>query len=423
MYRLLFEGVRDVGIAVLDRFGMVVRWNSAAAEITGWVADEMIGESISRLHSPESIASQWPQHQLVTARRDGRFEDGGWLVRKDGTRIWTNVLISPLYDDSGELSGFSHIFRDISERHDRETVLRESEERFRLLVESVKEYAIFMLDPNGNIVSWNSGAEKIKGYKAAEIVGQHFSRFYPPAAVAAGVPRHNLAMARERGRFEEEGWRIRKDGTMFWADVVITAIFDRSNVLRGFAKVTRDLTDKKRLQKLEEGERHMTEFLALLAHELRNPLAPITNAVRLMTPESSREKVHWCRAMVERQATHLARLVDDLLDVSRVTSGKIVLQSVSVDMREAVDRAVEAARPMAEERRHTLTVSMPETPVVVTGDPVRLIQSITNLLNNAVKYTPSGGEIECRLYTEESSAVVSVKDNGIGIAADVLPRI
>ncbi|MGE5538454.1 MAG: PAS domain S-box protein [Gemmatimonas sp.] len=422
-YRRLIDGIREVGIVMLDRSGNVAGWNRGASAITGYSPADIVGQPIARIYPAEAVAAQWPEQELTFARRDGHFEDDGWRVRKDGSRFWANVLVTPLYDDDQQFIGFSQIFRDLTQRREQETLLRESEERFRLLVDGVKDYAIYMLDPVGNIVSWNAGAERIKGYRADEVIGRHFSTFYPPAAIAAGWPRHELAVARERGRFEDEGWRVRKDGTMFWADVVITAIFDRSNVLRGFAKITRDLTEKRRLQQLEESERRMTEFLALLAHELRNPLAPISNAVRLMTAESSREKIQWCRGMIERQSSHLARLVDDLLDVSRVTSGKIVLQNDTVDMREVVERAVEAARPMSDERRHTLTVDLPDEPVCVTGDSVRLIQSVVNLLNNAVKYTPSGGRIACRLYREETSAVLTVKDNGIGIASEALPRI
>jgi PAS domain S-box-containing protein len=185
-------------------------------------------------------------------------------------------------DAGGELVGFSKITRDLTERRQHEEEVRQNEEHFRLMVEAVQDYAIFMLDPDGRVASWNAGAERIKGYRPSEIIGQHFSRFYPPDSVARGWPDEELERARATGRFEDEGWRIRKDGSRFWANVVITAVHDPSGQLRGFTKITRDLTERRRVETLEEEGRQINEFLAMLGHELRNPLAPIRNAVAVM---------------------------------------------------------------------------------------------------------------------------------------------
>ena len=300
----------------------------------------------------------------------------------------------------------------------------QSDELFRLLVEGVKDYAIFMLDPEGRVASWNRGAELIKGYRADEILGLHFSVFYPADAIARGWPEHELQMAKAEGRFEDEGWRVRKDGSLFWANVIITALYDRERRLQGFAKITRDLTERKRVEALEEADLHRNEFLAMLSHELRNPLAPIKNALAVMLLSGvSEPSLDWARSVVERQVSHLTRLVDDLLDVSRIAVGKITLQRKPLDVSQVVNGAVEASRPLIDSRGHQLTVVLPSEPLLIEGDLTRLAQTLTNLLNHAAKYTPPGGEIWLTAGEEEEMAVIRVRDTGIGIGADLLPDI
>ncbi len=422
--RLLVEGIQDYAIFMLDPDGRIVSWNSGAEKIKGYTAEEVLGRHISLFHPAENTARGWPEYELEAARKDGRFEDEGWRVRKDGAHFWANVILTALRDAKGKLQGFSNITRDLTERRRHEESLRQSEERFRLLVEGVKDYAIFMLDPGGHIVSWNAGAEVIKGYKAEEVLGRHFSIFYPLESVARGWPEHELRIARKVGRFEDEGWRLRKDGSTFWANVVITALYDRDNRLYGFGKVTRDLTERRRVQDLEESERQVNEFLAMLAHELRNPLAPIRNAVSLMQMGGlSSSMLEWYRNVIDRQVTHLTRLVDDLLDVSRITSGKIAIQNEPVEISLVVDGAIDACRPLIEERKHTLEISLPAQPLWIEGDLTRLSQILLNLLNNAAKYTPESGTIRLTAERQGEQAVVRVLDTGIGIAADLLPRV
>jgi len=295
-FRMLVEGVRDYAIFMLDPEGRITTWNAGAERLKQYRADEIIGKHFSIFYPPEALARDWPATELRAARRDGRFEDEGWRVRKDGTQFWANVVITAMRDASGELIGFSKITRDLTERRRQEQEVRHSEERFRLMVEAVKDYAIFMLDPEGRVASWNAGAERIKGYRSSEILGKHFSIFYPPDRVAARWPEHELEVARAEGRFEEEGWRLRKDGSRFWANVIITAVYDQSGELRGFTKVTRDLTERRRMETLEAEGKQMTEFLAMLGHELRNPLAPIRNAVAVMRSEehTSELQSHHC---------------------------------------------------------------------------------------------------------------------------------
>jgi PAS domain S-box-containing protein len=294
---------------------------------------------------------------------------------------------------------------------------------FRLLIDRVKDYAIFVLDPAGIVKSWNAGAENIKGYKAHEIIGHHFSRFYPSEAIRAGWPGTELEAAKRDGRFEDEGWRLRKDGTKFWANVVITALYDDDGVHRGFAKVTRDLTDRMRLQRLEADAQVMSQFVAMLAHELRNPLAPIRNAVSVAQhPNADPKKLGWALSVIDRQSQHLTALVNDLLEVSRVTSGRVRLDLRRVRLSESLDQAIEAIRSQCEEKQHKLQVDRQCDPVV-RGDAVRLTQILSNVLMNACKYTPPGGRIDVTLAEAGGSASVSVRDTGLGIPADLLPRI
>jgi PAS domain S-box-containing protein len=261
-------------------------------------------------------------------------------------------------------------------------------------VDSVRDYAIFMLDPQGIVQSWNAGAQAIKGYEGNEIIGRHFRAFYTPEDQAARKPERELEDARRDGRVEDEGWRVRKDGTLFWANVVVTAVHDADGQLRGFAKVTRDMSERRRLEELESSSRRMNEFLAMLAHELRNPLAPIRNAVTIMQLESLPSPVlRNCRDVIDRQLTQVTRLVDDLLDVGRLTTGKIKLRKELVRLADVVARSVETVRPLISARRHTLAVEQPDEPVYVNGDSTRLSQVLQNLLVNAARYTPEGGSI------------------------------
>ena len=245
LHRLLVESVDDYAIFALDPDGFILSWNAGAQRFKGYTADEIIGKHFSIFYPRERVEEGFPDYELREAARVGRFEDEGWRVRKDGTRFWANVVITALHDPSGRLVGYAKVTRDLTERRMAEEALRESEERFRLIVQGVKDYAIFMLDPTGHITTWNVGAQRIKGYTADEIIGKHFSIFYPPEVAATGHPEHELEIAKEKGVYEEEGWRVRKDGSRFWANVVITALRREDGSLAGFTKVTRDLTERR----------------------------------------------------------------------------------------------------------------------------------------------------------------------------------
>jgi len=269
-FKILVDGVRDYAIFKLDRHGRVTTWNSGAERLKGYTADEIIGKDFSIFYTEEARQAGDPQRLLETALREGRCEEENWRVRRDGTRFVASVIITAIRDESGTLIGFAKVTRDLTERrlaeekraaerHEAERVLRESEEKFRLLVDEVRDYAIFFLDLDGHVMTWNAGAERIKGYRADEIIGQSFARFYVPEDVIAGVPGRSLRRATEQGVVADEGLRVRKDGSRFWAYVVLTALHDKSGRLRGFAKITRDVTRQK----------HAEQRMAVLADTSR----------------------------------------------------------------------------------------------------------------------------------------------------------
>ena len=247
-YRLLVEAVTDYAIYLLDPSGIITTWNPGAQRIKGYTAHEIIGQHFSRFYTEEDRKLGLPARALQTAEREGKFEAEGWRVRKDGSRFWAYVIIDPIRAPSGEIIGFAKITRDLTERKVAEQVLHQSEEQFRLLVQGVSDYAIYLLDPEGRVTNWNLGAQRIKGYLPNEIIGQHFSRFYTDEDRAAEVPREALETVRRTGRFEREGWRVRKDGSRFWAHVIIDAIRDDGGEIIGYAKITRDITERKEAQ-------------------------------------------------------------------------------------------------------------------------------------------------------------------------------
>lgn len=298
----------------------------------------------------------------------------------------------------------------------------------RLLIESVRDYAIFMLDPLGHVATWNPGAEQLKGYRANDIIGEHFSRFYPTSDVVAGKCEFELTMAAKDGRFEDEGWRVRKDGTLFWANVVISAVREADGELIGFAKVTRDLTERRKaeeeraaLKAAEEANRTKDEFLAMLGHELRNPLAPIVTALELIKMRG--ESVPQELSVIERQVQHVVRLVDDLLDTSRIKQGKLELRRTTFEIADVVAKAIEIANPLLEQRHHLLTVNVPTDGLTVNADITRMAQVFGNLLNNAAKYTPPGGRIEIAASLQGDDVVTRITDNGVGIPWDMLGKV
>src|SRR6478752_7087258 len=417
--------VEDYAIFTMDCEGNILDWNLGAERINGFSADEIIGRHFSTFYTEEDKAREHPARELEIAIRQGRFAEEGWRVRKDGSLIWASVTITAIRGDDGGVIGFLKVTRDLTEwRHATES-LRQSEERFRLLLENVHDYAIFMLDPEGHVVSWNSGARRIKGYEPEEIIGRNFSKLYPGEALALGTPQALLRQALRNGSAEDEGWRVRKDGSLFWGHVLITPMYDSHRELRGFSKITRDLTDRREFQELQESGRRKDVFLATLAHELRNPLAPMLPALELISKAAGdSEIIKRLSGMMSRQVDQLSFLIDELLDMSRLTSGKITLKKSRGLLADVVATAVDSVQPAADSLGHDFKVILPEKTIEIEADTHRISQIITNLLSNAIRYTPSGGVIRLEASIEAFPILrISVRDNGKGIARSLHQQI
>jgi PAS domain S-box-containing protein len=423
IFRLIVEQTRDYAVFALDRQGRVMTWNAGAERLKGYRADEIIGRHFSTFYTREAIDRGWPGRELELAAATGRLEDEGWRVRKDGSQFWANVVITALRGEDGELLGYSKITRDLTERKGNEEALRQSEERFRLLVEGVTDYAIYMLSEDGIITSWNAGAERMKGLARGEVIGTHFSRFYLDEDRGT-KPWEELALGRRVGRAESEGWQLRKSGERFWARIIVTALHDDTGKLRGFAKVTQDLSERRHAQTLEQAAKQVSEFIAVLAHELRNPLAPIRNALHILNELPAGDPRYGdLHKIIERQSAQLVRIVDDLLDMSRIARGLLSVSHDPVDLADVIQRSIETATPLFDAHRHHVRVDQPTGAVVVAGDLVRLTQVVGNLLNNAARYTADGGHIRVVLAKEGTTAIIRVIDNGHGIAPAAIDAI
>ncbi|MDQ4080073.1 MAG: PAS domain-containing sensor histidine kinase [Gemmatimonadota bacterium] len=438
VYRLLVESVRDYAIFALDATGHILTWNRGAERLKGYSIDEIVGKHFSIFYPGEDKARGKPAWELEVAEAEGRFEDEGWRVRKDGSLFWANVIITALRNEQGILVGFGKVTRDLTDRRRAEEALRESELRFRLIVQSVRDYGIFMLDPAGYVASWNEGAERIHGYPAQEIVGQHFSVFYGPEDIAAGKPTWELEVAKTEGRFEDPGgWRVRKDGSLFWGNVVITALRDESGELFGFAKVTRDLTDRKaaqervvedarRIAEIQASSRAKSEFLASMSHELRTPLNAIGGYAELIEmglggSVSPQQREYLARIRGSQQ--HLLRIINDLLNYSRIEAGQVAYESAPVAMDAVIDTVVAMVLPQATTKRISLERGGPSDGVQALGDRVKIEQSLLNLVSNAVKFTPSDGRVRVSCEVDGDRICVRVKDTGPGIPEEKLAEI
>ena len=441
----LVDAVTDYAIFMLDATGHIATWNAGAQRNKGYEPREIIGQHFSVFYTPEDRAAGKPEKILETVRREGRVEDESWRVRKDGTRFWANVVITSLRDLSGEITGFAKVTRDLTAKRAAEEELHASEARFHQLVDAVTDYAIFMLDATGHVATWNVGAQRNKGYEQHEIVGQHFSVFYTPEDRAVGKPEKVLETVRREGRIEDESWRVRKDGTRFWANVIITPLRDPRGEVAGFAKVTRDLTVKRAAednqrelvreqlaresaevarQEMERVNRMKDEFLATMSHELRTPLHAITGWASILR-KKPREEIVLERGLevIERNAKTQTRLVSDLLDVSRIINGKLQLSLEKMEVLPSIVAATDVVRPAAEGKGVRLVVDIDPDLGSMMADADRLQQIVWNLLSNAVRFTPRGGRVTITGDRAASGIKISVRDTGAGISAEHLPHI
>ncbi|SAK43459.1 PAS/PAC sensor hybrid histidine kinase [Caballeronia hypogeia] len=408
-----------VAFVSMDEAGMIVDWNEAAGGLFGWKQHEVAGSELASFIVPERFRDAHRTgltRYLATGEArmiNKRVELPA--LRRDGSEFAAELTISEVwYEGQRQFACFVH---DITDRR----VATEANERLRLLINSVSDYAICMLDQNGYVRSWNDGARAIYGFTAQEAIGRHFALFYTADEHGRDRPADDLALATKRGRVEHEDWHVRRDGSEFWAHVMLSALPGNGDGAQGFVKITRDMTARRRLEELEASSRRMNEFLALLGHELRNPLAPIRNAVSILKLKSSDDAdVIRSRQIVDRQLAHLTKLVDDLLEAGRVSSGKIRLTNAIVDIADVVHLSVEASQPLCDERGQRIVVRDSGQPVHVNGDSTRLVQALNNLLNNASKFSPHNSTITLEVGPRGGSVMVRVKDEGRGISPEAL---
>ncbi|MDX6277580.1 MAG: hypothetical protein QOJ72_1708 [Nocardioidaceae bacterium] len=442
-FRLLVDVVEDYAIFMLSPEGIISSWNAGAQRTKGYHADEIIGRHFRTFYPAEQQEARHPEYELERALNDGHYAEEGWRIRKDGSRFWANVLITAVFDDAGEHIGFAKVTRDVTAQREAQETLRQSEERFRLLVEAVGDYAIFMLDPGGHVVSWNTGAQRSQGYTSGEIIGQHFRTFYLPEQQESHHPERELEIALQEGRYEEEGWRVRKDGSQFWANVVITAVFNDLGEHVGFAKVTRDRTESKRIEEereqtsealaaanvsleganaqLTQAAAEQSQFLAVTAHELRTPAAVLGGSADTLARHweelTDDERLGLLQGM-STSAERLRRLLADLLTASRLDADALGLVRRPTRVSELVNSAVAAAVTA----RPGLAIhadSVAEVDVLV--DPERAAQAIDNLIGNAVVH--GAPPVRLDVTVAGRMAEIRVRDSGDGVRASMLPRL
>jgi PAS domain S-box-containing protein len=430
VFRLLVDKVTDYGILILDPRGFITSWNIGAERLKGYTREEILGKHFSIFYTPPDLAIDKPAQELKIASATGRYEEEGWRVRKDGSRFWANVLITCIRDEKNRLIGFGKITRDLTER-------RQAELRYRLLVEGVLDYAIFSMDSTGHITSWNTGAERIKGYKAQEIIGKHFSAFYTPEDREKNLPGFVLRTATEQGHFEGEGWRLRKNGERFWASIVVTALRDEAGNLYGFSKVTRDMSDRKalldqlqhhseelelRVREREESNAELEAFAYSVSHDLRAPLRAISGFSDALREDYGERLDDQGREYLQEVSDAVARmnaLVQDLLDYGRVSRISLPLESVSL-----ADSVKQAMAQLEARDRAALKVDVPDS-LLVQSHPQILTQIALNLLSNAFKFHKDGTAPQVNVSAQQRDGRVrlSVRDNGIGIAPQHQDRI
>jgi PAS domain S-box-containing protein len=437
-FRLLVEGVVDYAIYMLDPNGIITNWNIGAERIKGYTASEAIGQHFSMFYTPEDREAGMPARTIETARREGRFSAEGWRVRKDGTRFLASVVVDAIYDQ-GELVGCAKITRDVTERHTVQAALHDSERNFKLLVGGLVDYALYLLDPQGYVSSWNAGGQRIKGYSPEEIIGQHFSRFYTDADRAEGRPARALAIARETGRYEEEGWRVRKDGSFYWASVIIDPIRDDDGKLLGFAKITRDITERReaqiafeRLQKqLAESQKMdaLGQLTGGVAHDFNNLLMIVTGNIHILKKVAAQDpKAARAAQAIEIAAQRGAALTRQLLTFSRRQSVK----PETIDIRQRLESIREVLTSgLGSGVRLLIDTAMDAWPVLV--DVGELEIAMVNLVVNARDAMPNGGMVTVtskNITVQEGDSLppgdyvaVTIADTGVGIPPDVLGHV
>jgi PAS domain S-box-containing protein len=438
-FKLLVQSIVDYAIYMLDTKGFVTSWNSGAERIKGFQTEEIVGQHFSKFYTEEDREEGMPQKVLETARCEGKYVGEGWRVRKDGSRFWASVVVDRINDEKGKLIGFAKITRDMTEQRQSQQALLEAERRFRLLVQGVTDYAIFMLDTDGRVSNWNAGAERIKGYTPDEIIGEHFSRFYMPEDFEAGVPHRALETARDKGRYESEGWRVRKDGTRFWANVILDSIHDEDGELIGFAKITRDMTEKRETQlKLEESREQLFRSQKMealgqltggLAHDFNNLLTAILGACELgLRNINDAGKVQKMLEGVRGSAQRGASLTKQLLAFARAQP----LEIKQIDLKQFFSEVATLVRPSLRSNIEVVTeISDQLWPIDADAGALELV--LLNLAFNARDAMAEGGSLKISAHNEVldgspeglkgEHVVLRVSDTGPGMPREVMDRV
>jgi PAS domain S-box-containing protein len=438
-FNLMIAAVKDYAIFSLSPEGIIQSWNAGAERIKGYTAEEAIGRHFSLFFTQEAKDRKHPEYELEQAIKNGSYEEEGWRLRKDGGQIWVSATITPVRNAEGKGTGFVKVTRDLSERRAAESAavksaeaLEESESAFNLMTAAVKDYAIFLLSPEGIIQSWNAGAERIKGYKAKEAIGRHFSIFYTQEAKDRKHPEYELEQAIKNGSYEEEGWRVRKDGSQIWVSVTITPVIISGGVLKGFVKVTRDLTERKHYEKELEQARDdavlanalKSKFVANVTHEIRTPLSGVVGLSQLIAQDTNLDQQnHESAIRIFEASKQLLVILNDLLDFAKLEAGKVEIENVPYDVSKVIDDVVGLAKPQAQDKKLSISVTIDsQVPNTVIGDPNKLRQVLNNLIHNAIKFTEIGG-IDVFVEKQDESLFFSVTDTGIGIAPETQDKL
>jgi PAS domain S-box-containing protein len=428
-FRLLVQGITDYAICMLDPAGNVTNWNAGAQRIKGYKAKEVLGKHFSIFYLPEDREAGAPARALEIARKEKHFLAEGWRLRKDGTKFFASVVIDPIYEKR-RLIGYAKITRDITERQKILADLHTSESQFRMLVSGVTDYALYMLSPAGIVVNWNAGGQRIKGYLPQEIIGQSFSRFYTPADQSGGKPARALMIAEEAGHYEEEGWRVRKDGSFFWASVVIDPIRDADGKLVGFAKITRDISERREAQeKLEQIHRQLAESQKMdalgqltggVAHDFNNLLMIISGNLNRLRKELVSDQSLRALSAIEAASQRAASLTSQLLTFAR-------RQSLNPRTIDVADRIASIREVLGTALGSMVALHIEIHPEVwpICVDPAEFETAVLNLVINARDAMPEGGAVtvSARNDLERQQVVIRIEDTGIGIPQDVISRV
>lgn len=422
-YALFIESIKDFAVFIVDPSGIVLSWNYGAENVLGYTHEETIGKPYSLFYQAQEPERLDIENEMATAKLEGRFEDEGWRVKKTGEEIWANGVLTPVLKD-GKLIGFTKVVLDLTRRKNLEDELRISEMKARLFVEGVKDYAIFFLTPDGNIASWNQGAERLKGYKKEEVLGKHFSLFYTEEALKSGFPQYELVEAAKQGRFEDEGWRVRSDGTVFWANVVITPIYNK-DLLIGFSKITRDVTNKVKNEELMRKNKMLLKintdldnFIYTASHDLKAPIANLEGLIFLLSKRIQgrlSDEEQKILNMMKQSIEKLRRTIDDLKEITKAQKGlddkmeEISITSVLEEVKSDIENMIQEADAQFIE-------SLEVTKIRFAKANLRTI--LYNLISNAVKYRSPDRplNIVIKTYALDSEIALSISDNGLGLS-------